>query len=274
MPTDPNTPDSAPKPPAPGAQSPAPAGGTVLRPTTPAAPKGEFRLSPGAVRPVPPRPAPAASPAPPVSAPGALPRTPTPPMSQPVPAPAAPAARQSAAPVPALEELEAAEFVEPARRPAAGPEAPEVQAQPAAHASGPSVEAVVEMSRAPGPALMPLPARQESVPEGYMLALDGLREEVAVLRKLVMVALAAATLMAWGLSFYAWRQMTFAHIQVLETRASVAEYERKTEPLVRELISRLQAYSMANPEFKAVFGKYFVPQSSPGPARPGAGAKP
>ena len=90
------------------------------------------------------------------------------------------------------------------------------------------------------------------------------REELATLRRLIVVALAALTVMAWGLGVFAWRQMTFAHRQLEENRLLISEYERKMQPLFRDLLSKLQFYAAANPDFKPIFSRYYQPAPASG----------
>jgi hypothetical protein len=106
---------------------------------------------------------------------------------------------------------------------------------------------------------------------------EDLKEQLASLRGVVTVMLAALVFLGLGLTLYLYRQVAFVNGQVVEARRAVEDYNTNTFPRVESFIVQLNYYARTNADFKPFLSKYGLlltnMPSAPTPATPATPVK-
>lgn len=92
---------------------------------------------------------------------------------------------------------------------------------------------------------------------------------------LLCVAMIAGILVCGGVSFFLWWHTTrLVRPQLEQSRRAVANYHRVEEPLIKDIISKLDGYGLQNREFTNILQRYpaLFPRYQRGPAAAAAPA--
>jgi hypothetical protein len=71
-----------------------------------------------------------------------------------------------------------------------------------------------------------------------------------------LAVLLALLLMGAGVGGFLWRQVTQIHLQVMQARQVVADYQTNTLPKIKVFVASLQTFSKTNPDFAPILAKY------------------
>ena len=92
------------------------------------------------------------------------------------------------------------------------------------------------------------------------LTIEELRAEHSQLQILFIAALTAIIIMALFLCVFMGKQWRMVRAQVEEQRPTVqkmyGDYQKTTEPLVRNFTASLQSFATKNPDFQPILNKY------------------
>jgi hypothetical protein len=90
--------------------------------------------------------------------------------------------------------------------------------------------------------------------------LNELREQCASLRQLLGSLLILVLVISGTLNIYLWRQfrLTSLELKVLRPQVGqlVADYQRVTEPAIKEFLKKLNDYERTHPDFTPIMLKY------------------
>jgi len=117
-----------------------------------------------------------------------------------------------------------------------------------------------------------LPAELKSEP---MAEAESWQQAFQWLRNLFVVVLILLVVLSGSLNLYLYRQVSLANRQLNETRPGiermVTDYQTKTFPVISTVVSNLQGFAKANPEFgTTVLNRYLGSNSLPATPAPKA----
>ncbi len=125
---------------------------------------------------------------------------------------------------------------------------------------------------------MSLPSEQPELSEkaaapSPSAELAALRQEVALLRTLLMLGLTALAVFAFGISLYIYPQMVVARRQLEENRRVLSNYDRVSKPLMTDFLSKLQSYAATNADFQPILKRYLPAEQPVATSAPAAAPK-
>ena len=90
--------------------------------------------------------------------------------------------------------------------------------------------------------------------------LSALRENQRQLQNLLLATLVALILMAGGVGGFIYKQVRLVQQNLAESRPAVqkmvADYQRASEPLIRNFITAMAQFAATNPDFRPIVDKY------------------
>jgi len=76
------------------------------------------------------------------------------------------------------------------------------------------------------------------------------------LHRLLAMAFGGMLILSFGLSVLLAWQIRVAHLQIVQNRTLVTNFQKLDEPQVKMVLSKLQAYSVSHPAFGVVLARY------------------
>lgn len=100
----------------------------------------------------------------------------------------------------------------------------------------------------------------ESSPAADSKAADStpdLAQQFRALRDLVNLGLAGMIILASSYAYLMYHEIGVAARQVRQTATQVVAFEKEIAPKLKEVASKLEAYSKLRPQFAPIYNKYF-----------------
>ena len=99
-----------------------------------------------------------------------------------------------------------------------------------------------------------------STRDGSSVSVELVSRQLEILRTLFTAALVALILLSLGVTLFIFKQMRVVRAQLDDQRPTVtkmkADYEKISEPLIRNFAGRLQGFAASNPDFRPILDRY------------------
>lgn len=92
--------------------------------------------------------------------------------------------------------------------------------------------------------------------------------QLRAFRQLLLASLAGGLALAVGVNLFLFRQVSMVTKDLQTSRRLVEDYEKTKKPLLESLVTALQDFSKAHPDFSPILEKYGLKQGASGTPKP------